>query len=78
MRILQYLKWESLLFIEKPHRQIMENKCNFENYFIGGILMTMFDVYLEGVSQHIYSEGNGTTTVSASREGHEGLKRMRL
>ena len=40
--------------------------------------MTMFDVYLEGVSQHIYSEGNGTTTVSASREGHEGLKRMRL
>ena len=28
----------------------MENKCNFENYFIDGILMTMFDVYLKRVS----------------------------
>lgn len=36
-----------LPFIEKPHGQIMENKFNFENYFIDGILMTMFDVFEE-------------------------------
>lgn len=45
----------NLLFIEKPHGQIMENKCNSENSFIDGILMTMFDVYLKGINQHIYS-----------------------
>lgn len=76
-------------FIEKPHGQIMENNCNSENYFIDGILMTMFDVYLKGVSQHIHSfceSLRGRTEqkrppdspASSSREGHKVLKRIRL
>lgn len=76
----------NLPFIERPHGQIMEDKCNSENYFIDGILMTMFDIYLKGVSQHIYSvceSQRGRAPIADSpafspREGHEGLKRMSL